>query len=305
MEASTAEILDAARAARNVSWHAWLPLFLLVGGVLAFRNRLEPWVLMWALAVAIFFGCKWKTLRTAAPQTNRPSVSRRLAYLFLWPGMDARAFLDTHADAKEPSRAEWFAPTMKTLSGAALIWLAVRWIITRSPSLAGWAGMIGMVLLFHFGTFHLLSLAWRSTGVNAQPIMRKPLAAQSLSDFWGNRWNLGFRPLTHALVFQPLRKRAGNPLATLAAFLMSGLVHELVISTPARAGYGLPTVYFLIQGLGVVIERSALGERLSLGQGIRGWLWMALFTAGPIYWLFHPPFVHRVILPFLRAIGAY
>ena len=40
----------------------------------------------------------------------------------------------------------------------------------------------------------------------------------------------------------------------------------------------------------------------------RGWLRGRLFTlaivAAPAFWLFHPPFVRRVILPFMQAIGA-
>ena len=35
-----------------------------------------------------------------------------------------------------------------------------------------------------------------------------------------------------------------------------------------------------------------------------GWFFMALFVAGPAFWLFHPWFVLRVILPFMQAIHA-
>jgi hypothetical protein len=31
---------------------------------------------------------------------------------------------------------------------------------------------------------------------------------------------------------------------------------------------------------------------------------MAFFTAGFAFWLFHPPFVQNVILPFMHAIHA-
>ena len=89
----------------------------------------------------------------------------------------------------------------------------------------------------------------------------------------------------------------------MGVFLISGLVHEAVISLPARRGYGLPTLYFLAQGLGVLAERSAVGRRLNLGRSTTGWLFMALITAGPVFWLFHPPFVHNVILPMLEAFG--
>jgi len=78
----------------------------------------------------------------------------------------------------------------------------------------------------------------------------------------------------------------------------------VVISFPARAGYGLPSAYFAVQAVGMLVERSAFGRRLGLGAGWRGWLFTFLCAAGPAFWLFHPPFVHRVILPFLQTIGA-
>jgi alginate O-acetyltransferase complex protein AlgI len=95
---------------------------------------------------------------------------------------------------------------------------------------------------------------------------------------------------------------AGN--AGFLVFVVSGLVHDLVISLPPRAGYGLPTLYFLLQGAGVRIERSRLGTRLGLARGARGWVFMMVFLVAPIFWLFHPWFVMRVILPFMQAIHA-
>jgi hypothetical protein len=164
--------------------------------------------------------------------------------------------------------------------------------------------MLGVVLLLHFGLFHLLALGWQAAGVNAQPIMRAPLLATSLAQFWGRRWNMAFHALAHDLVFRPLVRRWGATCAGIGVFLISGLVHEAVISLPARGGYGLPTAYFGIQALGVLMERSTWGRRFGLGQGFRGWLFMLFCTAGPAFWLFHPIFIRNIILPMLRAIGA-
>ena len=161
-----------------------------------------------------------------------------------------------------------------------------------------------MIFALHFGSFHLLSLAWRSAGVNASPIMRSPLLAPSLAEFWSKRWNTAFHDLVHRFTFRPMARRNGASAGTFLVFLLSGLVHEMVISLPARGGYGLPTVYFLIQGLGVVGEHTRLGRRLGLGRGVRGWLFTVLVVATPAFWLFHPPFIERVILRMLYAIGA-
>ena len=153
-------------------------------------------------------------------------------------------------------------------------------------------------------TFQIVALLWQSLGVKAKAIMSAPLRSTSLGEFWGKRWNLGFRQLSHELIFRPLHRRLSTGVAGFLVFVLSGLIQDLVISLPARGGYGLPTIYFLIQGSGMTIEHSRLGERLGLRQGVRGWCFMMVFLTAPVFWLFHPWFVLRVILPFTRAIHA-
>ncbi len=253
---------------------------------------------MWLVSFSLFAGCKWLTWWSARPAALR----RSLAYLLLWPGMDTDAFLDESRHPERPSLVSWLFALGKTLMGIALIWgVAHRF---ANPILQGWIGMLGLIFLLHFGIFHLLALAWQTIGVDAEPIMHFPLGSRSLSEFWGKRWNMGFRQLTFELVFDPMRRTVGVGAATFSAFVVSGLIHDLVISAPARAGYGLPTLYFALQGAGVLVERSRLGKRMHLHRGVRGWLYAVLVAAAPAYWLFHPWFVLRVMVPFLRAIGA-
>jgi membrane bound O-acyltransferase family protein len=284
-------------------WIGWVPLILLPLLTIVLRTRLLPWVFMWLLAAAIFAGCKWQTWWEArAAGRVGGNWKRSAAYLLLWPGMDVREFFDVATKKQRIPPSEWFMGIAKTLTGIALIRAGARAVALGHPMSGGWAGMIGLALFLHFGTFHLIALAWQRAGLGVTLIMQRPLASRSLSELWGKRWNLGFRTLSHAWVFQPLQKRFGLVAGTLGAFLASGLLHEMVISVPARAGYGLPTAYFLLQGLGVVVERSVTGQRFGLGRGPRGWLWTALIAAGPVYTLFHPWFVMRVMVPFLRAI---
>jgi len=258
---------------------------------------------MWLLAIAIFAGFKWQTWWDAPAARYSRNWSRTFAYLLLWPGMDADEFFEPRTRERCIAPPQWLAAIGKTLAGSALIWAAAREIVPGHPIAAGWMAMIGLVLVLHFGTFQLMALAWQRAGIHAEPIMRQPLVAHSLSEFWGKRWNLGFRKLSHALVFHPLQKRFGTAAGALGAFIASGLIHDLVISVPARGGYGLPTAYFLLQGFGALAERSRVGRRLGLGRGIRGRLWTALIALAPVPCLFHPWFVMRVMVPFLRAIG--
>lgn len=285
------------------TWSAWIPLIVLPIVAFAFRPNLAPWCFMWTLAAAIFFGCKWQSWWHARAVSGT-TLGRSVGYLFGWPGMDATTFLDPKQHAQRPEAEEWFWAIVKTAFGVLLLWGVARRVPPRSDLLVGWVGMLGIILVLHFGTFHVLSLLWRSAGVDARPIMQAPLSAMSLSDFWGRRWNLGFRQLTYRLIFQPARSRSGLVPATLLSFFASELIHDLVISIPARSGYGLPTCYFVLQGLGVLFERSMPGKKLGLSSGPRGWLFAVFCAGAPAYLLFHPWFVRGVILPFLAAIGA-
>ncbi len=282
----------------------FLPLLILPLPALWFRNAVAAWVFMWLMALALFTGCKWLTWRRAAKQGGALSLPRAFGYLLAWPGMNAAAFLNRAGVPEKPRGSEWVAAAAKTGLGTGLLWGIARTVLPVHPVLAGWIGMTGVVFILHFGLFHVLSLVWRRAGAVAMPIMQNPLGACSLAEFWGRRWNTAFNELAFRLAFRPLCRETGPAMAMVLAFGLSGFVHELVISLPARGGYGLPTAYFLVQGLGLTAERTALGRSIGLGRGPRGWCFTVLVTAGPAFWLFHPWFIKSVILPMLWAIGA-
>lgn len=264
---------------------------------------MPAWLFMWILAFAIFASLKWMTWWEARDRVGH-SAGRSLAYLAAWPGMDAETFLDSSLRAAQPPAREWLWALLKTGVGVLLLWVVAGMVPARQMLVRGWVGLFGLIFLLHFGSFHLIALFWQSMGVMAQPIMSKPILSRALSEFWGKRWNLGFRQLAYELIFRPLHKRIGVASTGLLVFLASGLIHDLVISLPARGGYGLPTGYFVLQGLGVTLERSALGKQLGLRSGFPGWFFMSVVAVGPVFWLFHPLFVLRVILPFMRVIRA-
>jgi len=280
-------------------------LGLFIGPSLAWaatRNT-PPWVTMWAVAIAELYALKlltlvglWRTARTG----------RVAAYLFLWPGLDAEAFLaerDQTSDGalgttRPTSELGWAA--VKLGGGLTLFgWAAEHPTHVAAP----WAGMIGIIFTLHFGLFHVLSWGWRRAGVVAQPLMRAPILSVSVAEFWGERWNVAFAQTARRYLLRPLARRWGVRRAGALVFLVSGLVHETVISLPARGGWGGPTAYFLLQAAGVGLEKSAAGRRLGLGEGWRGRVWMLLVTAGPLPLLLNPAFTERVIRPMLEAAG--
>jgi membrane bound O-acyltransferase family protein len=257
---------------------------------------------MWLLAASVYAACKaltwWTTKAVTAPRW------KHVAYLFAWPGMDATAFLESHAVAACGLTGEWIRAMLNLMLGIFLVFVAARRVPLDDMVLVGWIGMIGFVLILHFGAFHLLSCIWRGLECPVSPLMNRPLASTSLAEFWGRRWNTAFRDLTHRFLFRPLASRFGPRTAVLAGFAFSGLLHDVVISVPAGAGYGRPTVFFAIQGLAVTLERSQIGRRIGLGGGAIGRSFVLATLVAPLGLLFHRPFILGIITPFMRAIGA-
>lgn len=266
------------------------------------RAQMPAWVFMWALAFALYFGCKVLTLVEAGPALTTMNGFRMLGYLLLWPGMDPKPFEQVANTFPTPTLKTWFHALFRTLHGAALIWIVVPRIDEVYWVARAIVGMLGVILLLHFGLFRLLALGWQARRIAVRPLMDNPTRATSLTEFWGRRWNSGFHDLMHRYIFRPATRRFGVRTAMLLVFLASGLIHELVITVPAGGGYGLPTLYFLLQALGVEFERGAVGRRLRLGQGVKGWCYVLLVTAGPVALLFPPPFLHHIILPMLKTI---
>lgn len=257
---------------------------------------------MWGMSFVIYFALKllsWSTRGGPAP------VWKHLAYLFAWPGMDVDVFLGIRKSRLVlPTTGEWFFAMGKMLLGAALVWLVVPAANGSNALIVGWIAMIGIVLILHCGLFHLLSCVWRNAGIPAAPIMIWPVLSQSLSEFWGRRWNMAFRDLTYKFLFLPLTPRLGPIGAMLVGFVISGLIHDAVISGPAGGGWGLPTCFFILQAAGILFERSRWGKGMGLGRGAVGWMYCVLLIVVPSPLLFHEPFITNVILPFLAAIGA-
>ena len=146
------------------------------------------WAIMWLLAGALFFAGKLASLRGA-----RLGGWRRGAFVLGWAGMDAGSFREDVTE-KGASPLSLCRPLLNIFLGVVLLWGVARHF--THPLAAGWVGMIGLIFLLHFGVFGVLARVWYAAGIRVTPIMHCPVAATSLTEFWGRRWNLAFRDLT-------------------------------------------------------------------------------------------------------------
>lgn len=268
------------------------------------ERSIPTWGQMWLLAILIYAACKatvWMWLRDrSAP------CWKQVAFLLAWPGMNANEFVCKSGEStphRDLTRESTWA-TALIVFGACLLWFVAPQLSSERDTLIAWLGMIGTILMLHFGVFRLLANYWQSNEVDARPIMNAPWAASSVSEFWGQRWNTGFRDLAAQCIFRPVARRAGVASATWAVFLFSGIIHDLVISLPAGAGYGRPTLYFLIQAIAVQFEHGALAKRLGMRSAIGGRILTLVAVLAPVDLLFHAPFRTNVIIPFMEALGA-
>lgn len=250
----------------------------------------QRWVLMFLLVGFIFLSGKLLMISRAGKPL---SLRDNLLFLFFWPGMNVAEFRR--------------APTVKLrlvpkgignlVIGGFLTWVVAREI--SDPFLATWVAMIGFVWALHGGCFTLLAAFWRFHGRDVMPLMHAPLLARSLADFWGRRWNRAFRDAAHQLVFRRFAPRFGSKSAMLAVFLISGILHDVIVTIPARGGYGGPTLYFLLQGCGMMLE-TRIPERNRLARRAFAFVFLVGFLAVG----YPPEFVENVAEPFFRMLRA-
>ena len=147
--------------------------------------------------------------------------------------------------------------------------------------------LVGEVLLAIAAVF------WLPTGRLLPALHRNPLAARSVADFWGGRWNLWFSDWFRYAIFAPLRRRP--TLATWVVFFLSGLMHEYVLNltlwaVTGRRLFGTMMLYFLLQAAGVVIERRLRTTSL---PGKILFTWLIVFAPAPLI-------IHEALLRILH-----
>ncbi len=203
-----------------------------------------------------------------------------IGYLLLWPGMDPAPF-----ELRRPGEGLALAAggLAKMAAGAGLLLIRMG-----EPAVDVLRVFLGIGLLVHFGLCDVLCGLWRRGGVPVERLFKNPAASRSPAEFWGRRWNLAFHAVAKERVFRPVARRWGAGAGVWATFLFSGLIHDLLLSAPAAGGWGLPTLYFLLQGAGV------------RGR-VQGRLITLLWVLAPSPLLFHPWFIDALILPLTRS----
>ena len=264
----------------------WVLLAALVAGADQVLLDSEPLLRMIGICCVLLGGMKGLVYAEWTGSQRLP-LSRYAVFAFLWFGMDPGSFQvrRTGLSWKGDVALGLLLMAVGTL-GAWCVW-AMQWrqiLIMFLP----------MSLGFHFGALRVLKGALRAAGFPVRTLFPNLLEARGIGDFWSKRWNVGYSQMMQRLVGRPVQRKFGESAGVMAVFLGSGLLHELAITLPVRAGFGLPTLYFTLHGLLTLLERK-------LGRPI-GKIPALLAVMLPLGVLFPPAFQREVIE---RCLGVF
>jgi hypothetical protein len=287
---------------------AWLVSIAATAGTERLCDAEPAGIRMLAIIVVLLYGMKGVIAVEARNDgVQIPTLGRWLAFAALWPGMRPAPFAAPRKklDGGRPliGRGCLFSLGGGILTGLAwFTWHHARPVLSDNVAcvVATILLLPGLSMLLHFGAFNILAGLWRSAGFDVRPLFRAPLASRSLDAFWSRRWNLAFSEMIALGIYRPLAGGLGRGGATVVAFIASGVLHELAISVPVKSGYGEPMLYFLLQGLLVLVERRLDKS----GRSVSSWgrwshVWVIVCLALPAPILFHHAFLEGAIWPLI------
>jgi len=151
----------------------------------------------------------------------------------------------------------------------------------------------GIILLYAWAEFanDLIHFCFLASGAAMRPIQKTPIAARSLRDFWGKRWNRPVSAWLHRFVFLPLARQHRPDLGLFCAYLVSGTIHAwmTLVALGAFAALGM-AVFFGLQAVFILAE-----DRLQVHAWpvplARAWTLAILLATSPL-----------IIGPYLRMV---
>jgi len=142
----------------------------------------------------------------------------------------------------------------------------------------------GIILLYALAEFlkDLIHFCFLASGTAMRPLHDTPVAACSLRDFWGKRWNHAVSDWFHRHIFLPLARQHRPDLGLLCAFLLSGVLHAwpTLLALGTWAAFEM-AVFFGLQGLFILAEDRLQVHAWPLPLA-RAWTLAILLATSPL-----------------------
>ncbi|MGC6564946.1 MAG: MBOAT family protein [Akkermansiaceae bacterium] len=258
-------------------WAGWLFVMVLLGAAHCLTIDHDPIVRMVSICVVLLAGMKGLVYTVWG---GHLPWGRYFIFGLGWFGMDPGSFVSRREDLS------WKDDVLRGVLFMVIGALSA-WMVWKSGNRQILLMFLPMSLGFHFGALRVLKGGMRKVGFPVRTLFPNLIQTKGIGDFWSRRWNIGYSQMMQRLVGRPFEKSMGKGAGLMAVFVVSGLLHEVAITLPVGAGYGLPTLYFVVHGGLVVFERR-------FGRAV-GKLPALLLVAAPLGVLFPEEFQTEVI----------
>lgn len=255
-----------------------------------------PWrrALGLALACLLLVGSLWLP--------GSPLFRGVIALLAFW---GAARVLDLARDPRPYTAGERLAFVLAVIDTRTLVWRAPRVDVAALAKAAVWIPIgllaittaaqlhdsgplrwvLGVLTIYALGEAleGLLRGILGLLGATSPPLHRTPIAARSLREFWGERWNLVVNRWLRVHCYLPLARRHQPALGLALAFLASAAIHAWFIGVAlgptmaARMG-----LYFVIQGVLLALE-GPLGVTRWPAPAGRAWMLACTLLPSPLF----------------------
>lgn len=201
-------------------------------------------------------------------------------FLFAWPGVSVMGFTDK-GEVHPSTGSRFFEAWLTFLTGTAIL-IGVSLIGRGESTLLNYVALLSILLIIHLGLVEVIADGIRLLGFSPASLFDRPYLATSLRDFWSVRWNRAFVDMNKIFIMGPLRNKVPLAVLIFSIFAISGILHELGISYADGVSWGHPLLYFVIQAVGMEIEKHQNFPRTLV------WSWIIL----PAPLLFTPAFTN-------------
>ena len=276
----------------------WLLVLISVFVSIQITKNNSPLYRMLIITTLQLFSMKLMLMIETYQSKPRLNFVQWICFAAGWFGMRPQLFETLIAKPLNESGKIFIKGLSRIVIGVYLLFVS-KWIYQPSfvfQTLSSLLLLIGLSFILHFGILNLSTALWRFLGVNVKELFQSPYKSKSLKEFWGRRWNIAFSEMTALIVYKPVKKIFGNRTGLIAAFLLSGLLHEVAISCPVNSGYGLPFAYFVIHALVMNVEDLSAIKKITQHK-ILSHVWVFFWLLVPLPLLFHHNFMLEVIVP--------
>ncbi|OGT58261.1 MAG: hypothetical protein A3E01_03720 [Gammaproteobacteria bacterium RIFCSPHIGHO2_12_FULL_63_22] len=214
------------------------------------------------------------------PEPDRWAPLKRL-----WHGLAPFDVADTERVAPVLDKKLLLAVTLH--AGLAVLALVGLFYLPRESGIGTNLARLGLGITLAYSGMETISESIRLLhllgGIAVSPIQRSPILAQSIREFWSERWNLPVNGWLETLVFRPVNERFGPGTGVMAAFTVSGLLHGwMFLVSIGIVGAVMGFAFFAFNGMFVLVETMFRLRQVAEWKR-RAWTLGMLGMASPLY----------------------